>query len=189
MRTSPAAPRTTRRATGPAVAVNFFYFADGDRLGSGDVDQRAADQVADVDFVVGEGGSLGDRDGDDLAFEGFSGGDGVDSGEVEDDAAFVGPVMDEFDFAGRAQRHAAPEASSSQRRLRWANFSGKSVRRSAKTSPLRPWGWRMRASQTQLRLVRHGSGCLPWSRSERRALSERRLLRGCRACSGDAASC
>src|ERR1035438_9739216 len=43
----------------------------------------------------------------------------------------------------------ATGSPSSQSRLRSANLSGKSVRSSAKTSPLRPCGWRIRARWTQ----------------------------------------
>ena len=37
---------------------------------------------------------------DDQPLEGLSGGDGVHSGKVQHDAAFVQPVGDEFDLAG-----------------------------------------------------------------------------------------
>src|ERR1035437_10980555 len=50
--------------------------------------------------------------------------------------------------AGRADFDAAGSGSS-QSRFRSTNFSEKSVRMSAKTSPLRPCVWRMCASQTQ----------------------------------------
>ena len=90
---------TTSSATGPGGAVHVFDLADGDGRSSGHIDQRAADQVADVDFVGFERGALLKRDGDDEASKRFGVGDGTGLGEVEDDAALVQPVGLEFDFA------------------------------------------------------------------------------------------
>src|SRR6185437_159102 len=81
------------RASG---AVNVFDGADGDWWVRRNIEQGAADEVGDVDLVVGERGAFAAGDGDDEAGEGFGCGDGVDAGKAEDDAPFVQPVMDEF---------------------------------------------------------------------------------------------
>jgi hypothetical protein len=98
-----------RRGTGGAVDV--FDDSDFDRRGAGDIDERAADKIADVGFVFAEWRSLFARDGDGEPFEGFGRGDGIDGGKVKDDAALVQPVVDELDFAriGRGFRIPGPK--------------------------------------------------------------------------------
>ena len=84
---------TTSRATGPAVhPVYIIDPAHFDWGGGGDIEEGAADQVADVDFVGIERGALGERDGDDQAGQSFGVGDGTGLGKVEDDAALMKPV-------------------------------------------------------------------------------------------------
>ena len=107
----------------------------------------AADQVADVDLVVGEGGAFFRGDGDVQAAQGFSVVDGVDAGEFEDDSALVEPVIFELDFARSVQVCGLGEGSRKTLFRSW-NFSGKSVRSSARTSPLRPCGRTNRARST-----------------------------------------
>ena len=63
----------------------------------------AADQVADIDLVVGEGGAFFRGDGDVQSAQGFGVVDGVDAGEFEDNAALVEPMIFELDFAGRGR--------------------------------------------------------------------------------------
>jgi len=88
-----------RRGAGGAVDV-----FDGSEIygrGPGDVDEGAADEIADVDLVRGERRAISKRDGNERTDEGFGGGDGVNAGEVEHDAALVRPVVNEFNFARR----------------------------------------------------------------------------------------
>lgn len=84
---------------GAGAAVDVLDTAYGDGI-AGDVDEFAADEVGDVDFVFRQGGAFGARDGDDEAGEFFCLRDGVDASEVQDDGAFVQPVMGELDGAG-----------------------------------------------------------------------------------------
>jgi hypothetical protein len=90
----------TRRDTGPAVRSTSFDLAYETGSGPATSIESAADQVGDIDFVLGQRGTLGQRNGDDEAGEGFSGGDGIDPREMKDDAAFVEPVGDEFGWRG-----------------------------------------------------------------------------------------
>jgi hypothetical protein len=80
---------------GAGGAVYGFDLADEDGgVCLGDVIEGAAYQVGYVDFVFVERGAVGAGNGDGEADEGFGGGDGVDSCEVKDDAAFMEPVGD-----------------------------------------------------------------------------------------------
>jgi hypothetical protein len=77
---------------GSGGAVYIIDPAHFDWGGGGDIEEGAADQVADVDFVGIERGALGERDGDDQAGQSFGVGDGTGLGKVEDDAALMKPV-------------------------------------------------------------------------------------------------
>ena len=96
----------------------------------------------------------------------FSRRDRIDTGKVQHDAALVEPVMSKLYLARRftlATRDgsSAPDAScSSHNRRRSANFSGKSVRISANTSPLRPCVRLIRATHT------HPSSAITGARSD-----------------------
>lgn len=61
-----------KKGRGACGAVNILNCADGDGVAAGDVNQRAAGEVADVGLVFGECGSSCARNGDDEAFERFS---------------------------------------------------------------------------------------------------------------------
>lgn len=89
---------------GAGGAVDVADGADGDGGGGGDVDEGTANEVADVGLVWCEWDALGEGDGHAEADEGFGGGDGVDAGEVEDDAALMKPVMEKLDGAGESLR-------------------------------------------------------------------------------------
>lgn len=88
-----------QQGNGAGGAVDIFDFADEDGAGAGYVEEGAAEKVGDVNLVAGEWGSLGQWNGYDEAIEGFGGGDGIYSGKVKDDAAFMRPMGHEFNFA------------------------------------------------------------------------------------------
>src|SRR5579863_4089531 len=85
-------------------AVDGDNCADSDGRGAGDVEERAADEIADVGLVVSERDALGEGNGYEQASERFGSGDGVDAGEMQYDAALVQPVVDEFGRARRRRR-------------------------------------------------------------------------------------
>src|SRR5277367_196316 len=80
-------------------AIDVDDGADISGAGGAGVDDVAPDEVVDVDGVVFEGGALIAGDGYVESAQGIGVVDGVDAGELEDNAPLVQPVAFEFDGA------------------------------------------------------------------------------------------
>jgi hypothetical protein len=169
-------------SNGASGAVYFFNLTYQDRGRAGYIHQGAADQVSNVDFVVGEWSSLSEGNSDDEAAEGFGFRDGIGVGEVEDDSALVQPMGLELNFARSGIGFGA-------RRLR----VGDQPRLLAVGKSLGEIGEDVGEdfAFAALRAANAGqpSPFLRGDVGQASRLLPNRLLRGCRGCSGDGASC
>jgi hypothetical protein len=80
-------------------AVDVFNLPDWNRCCTGYVEEGAANQVGDEDFIFVKLSPVCERDGHDQADERLSRGDRFVLGKVKDDAALVQPVSVKFNFA------------------------------------------------------------------------------------------
>lgn len=91
-----------RRSSG---SINVFDLAyDDQRIRARNIDQRAADQVADVDLVFRQCGAFAARNRDNQAGQLFRIRNGVHAREMQNDTAFVQPVILQLDLAGGGKR-------------------------------------------------------------------------------------
>jgi len=117
----------------------------------------------------------------------------IDAGKVQHCAALVQPMIRELHLRGvcaaGARRPTQRRPSEQPNLPPFSKLVRKSVRISAKTSPLRPCGRRIRASQTTLRALPARLPPAPESSGGTKVTLTSSSSSECRACSGGAASC